>query len=362
MDEISTKKRNGNIELLRMLSMCMVVMLHALGKGNLLVNPFEGGGVNSWIAWIIECLSIAAVNIFALISGYFLIKSEFKLKRLLELVCEIVFYSLVSFLVCTCFGINTGNELNVYNTLFAVFPVHMNLYWFMTSYIVVYMLQPLFKAGAEHLTKKQYKTMLILLVVFESVFKTVLPVRLEADGFGYNIFWFIIVFLIGGYFRYYGFEILTDSKKGCLLYFAAFVLVLAETVIIQAVISKTGHLTEISGVSLEYNHLFVLLEAIGIFAALLNKSEMSKKLSAVVCALSPMALGVYLFHENLSFRYNWQEWLGIKDTLSLPTGLFVVRLILAVLAVYVAGTVVDYVRILIFRAAGKVFAKRKQDG
>ena len=79
-------KRNANMELLRILSMLMVTMLHALGKSGLLI-PLEGSVPgNAWIAWIFEVLSIGAVNIFMLISGYYLIKSEFRWKRLAELI------------------------------------------------------------------------------------------------------------------------------------------------------------------------------------------------------------------------------------------------------------------------------------
>lgn len=358
MAEKTVKKKNANIELLRMLSMLMVVMLHALGKGRLLPNLAENGGVNGWIAWILECLSISAVNIFMLISGYFLIRSEFRIRRLIELVLEVLFYAFGSFLICHAFGIDTGNDMNVYNTLFSVFPIHMDLYWFITSYIVIYMLQPLLKSGVEHMTQKQFGTMLIVLIIFESVFKTVLPVRLEEDEFGYNVLWFLIVFLAGAYFRYYGFKHLTTSIKGAMTYFTATALIFIENVALMFVTAKTGRLSEIEGVSTEYNHIFVLLSAIGIFTAFINAKPMKDGVAKVICALSPMSLGVYLVHENWSFRYNWQSWLGIKGILDVPVPMFIVRVLAAVLAVYVIGTVVDFVRIKLFGLFGGLFGKK----
>ena len=81
MSEKTVKKRNANMELLRLLSMFMVVMLHAIGKSNLLNNPDVGINGNCIIAWILEAMSLCAVNVFILISGYFLIDSKFKLGR-----------------------------------------------------------------------------------------------------------------------------------------------------------------------------------------------------------------------------------------------------------------------------------------
>ena len=71
------RKRNANMDILRMISMMMVTMLHALTKSDLL--PFMGDEVsaNGWIAWTFEILSVPAVDIFMLISGYFLISSKF---------------------------------------------------------------------------------------------------------------------------------------------------------------------------------------------------------------------------------------------------------------------------------------------
>ena len=81
-------KKNANMELLRMISMLMITMLHALTKSDLL--PFMGSEVtaNGWAAWVLEVLSVSSVNIFMLISGYFLISSNFKVRRLVEIVLQ----------------------------------------------------------------------------------------------------------------------------------------------------------------------------------------------------------------------------------------------------------------------------------
>ena len=70
-------KRNANMDLLRMVSMMMVTMLHALTKSDLLLFMGREVPVNGWIAWGFEALSVSAVNVFMLISGYFLISSKF---------------------------------------------------------------------------------------------------------------------------------------------------------------------------------------------------------------------------------------------------------------------------------------------
>lgn len=359
MDNKQAKKRNANMELLRMLSMFMVVMLHGLGKGELLVNLTTNPSVNAIIAWVLESLSLGAVNIFILISGYYLIDSKFKVGRLIELVCELLFYSVLSFATAMAFGIETFQKWDTYHLLHVIFPVHMKLFWFMTCYICIYMLLPIISAGVKNIEKKQFGTVIICLLIFESVFKTVIPIRLEEDGFGYNNFWFLIVFLIGAYFKLYGFKHLTTAKRGVCLYFAGALLILLENTAIDFIVARFGHLKEIEGVSTEYNHIFVLLSAIGIFAAFVHKKEMKEGLAKIVIALSPMALGVYLIHENLAFRYAWPTWFGLNRAMGLNTTLFILLVFGAVICVYVAGTLVDFLRIKLFSVVKKIFVKRE---
>ncbi len=74
-------KRNANMDFLRIISMIMVTMLHALTKSDLL---FFLGGASS-------------VIIFMLISGYFLISSKIEIGRLVEMILQTMFYSAGSF-------------------------------------------------------------------------------------------------------------------------------------------------------------------------------------------------------------------------------------------------------------------------
>lgn len=66
---MSTKKRSANFELLRIVSMMMIVMLHLLGNdhGNVLSKTTEFSAV--WIiTWGIEAFCTVAVNCYVLLS------------------------------------------------------------------------------------------------------------------------------------------------------------------------------------------------------------------------------------------------------------------------------------------------------
>ena len=357
MIEKTVKKRNANMELLRLLSMFMVVMLHAVGKSNLLRDSGSGLGANNIIAWVFEAMSLCAVNVFILISGYFLIDSKFKLGRLVELLAEMIFYSLGAFLVCMLLGVDIHEEINVYFLLHTVLPMHMDLYWFLTAYVFVYIMLPIIQAGVKNIPQKHFRIALNLLLILECGFKSCLPFKLEEDKMGYNLIWFLTVFLIGAYIKMYGLRFLNKPYKGWICYGLQVLLILLETGTIYRVYVKYGHLESLLKVATDYNHLFVILAAVGLFAAFLSAKPMNEKVGRVVCMLSPMALGVYLYHENLSLRYNWQKWLGIYESLDRPTPQFVGRLLLAVVIIFVCGLAIDFVRIQIFKLFKMIFGK-----
>lgn len=352
MPDNKTSKRNANIELLRIISMIMVTMLHALGKGNLLINPADHPSVNVWVAWGLEALSISAVNIFMLISGYFLIDSKFKLSRLIELIAQTIFYTLGTFLVFYALGLNRG-ETDVFWMLNYLLPIHMDVYWFITSYVVLYALLPILAEGVHRITQKQLGTMIVILLVYECGFKSFLPFRMYTDEHGYSFLWYLIVFLIGSYLKLYGFRLLNTPGKGLLLYFASCAAILIEGGAVRYIIKYMGHLEELAGMPYEYNNFFVLTAALGIFAAFVHFKEMKALPGRIVCFLSPMALGVYLLQENQTMRYRWQSWFKLEGSLESPLPVLIGKVLLAVICMYVLGTAVDFIRIKLFSLVKK---------
>lgn len=79
-DNIRLDKRNYGIDLLRLVSMFLIVVLHSLSRGALVgVSPFN---IHYEVGFLIEALTYCAVNCFALISGYVGVDSKFKYRRI----------------------------------------------------------------------------------------------------------------------------------------------------------------------------------------------------------------------------------------------------------------------------------------
>ena len=352
-------ERNYGIDLLRILSMLMVVSLHYLGKGGLLDKAGHGADVYT-VAWLLESLSISAVNTYALISGYLLCKKSFRSGRLVKIWLQTLFYS-VGFMAVLMLPIPGGYfRPMMHEALTAVFPITMNHYWFMTAYVIMVLFSPLLNPAIRKLNRKQHLMVMCLLLGLFSLPKSILPVRLEFDDLGYSGLWFLVVYVVAAYLRRLREEDVdtagTGKKAG--RYFGIYLLLVAAmwilTLVLGWVYDATGHLYEIQGLPMEYNFLLNIGAAVFLFLAFSHLSIRSEGFRKFIGRVSPYTLGVYLLHEHVLIRYEWPKWL-FADRIG-NCGILFAYWLLAILIVFTAGILVDAIREALFRLIGKTTA------
>ncbi|MGN1147789.1 MAG: acyltransferase [Lachnospiraceae bacterium] len=343
-------ERMANMELLRIVSMMLVVVLHFLGKGGGLIKLTESSMPGSgYLAWILEAFAIVAVNVYMLISGFFLVESSFKVTRLLQLLLQIWFYSIGIGLVAAAFGLLPEEGFGIHYLLMLFFPVSMNHYWFMTAYVFMYLFIPMLSAGVKRLTKRQMQTALVLLILVFSVVKSIVPGRLEADMQGYDCIWYLCVFLLAAYIRLYGIPCLKNKTRSFFVYLAAVAGIVGVTFFLRFLYLKTGSFGTILTICYNYNHILVLIASVAFFYLFYHMRIKPGAVSRIVCRIAPFTLGVYLWHEHVAIRYEWQQWLyqltGIPESAG---GLFLLT-VLAVVVVFMIGIILDVIRSLLFQ-------------
>ena len=68
---VKKTERNYGIDLFRIVSMIMVLVLHVLGQGHAIYA--EVFSANFYTGWFLETAAYGAVNCFGLISGYLIL-------------------------------------------------------------------------------------------------------------------------------------------------------------------------------------------------------------------------------------------------------------------------------------------------
>ena len=120
--------RNYGIDMLRIISMIMVIILHIITKSNFLKMP-QSISVKNETVTILRMLCFCAVNVYAIISGFVgYIKSSHKYSSLIHLWAQVFFYYFMFFKIRIYFvqiiknyscHRNTKSCFNIHNCIIA---------------------------------------------------------------------------------------------------------------------------------------------------------------------------------------------------------------------------------------------------
>ena len=195
-----SKTRLSNIELLRILSMFMIVLSHFAFHG------FWRGGEERY-EWVVnplnhivlnECyIGGVGVNLFVMISGYFLIGSQsVNIRKLFNLIGKVTFYSLLFYIVAIVFFDVNPNVKEIVNALLP----WVYSYWFVGAYLILYVLHPYINIVINTISEKRLRFLCFLLLSIWGIPYTFLGTAF----FGNEMTLFVTMYTIGGYFRKWG--------------------------------------------------------------------------------------------------------------------------------------------------------------
>ena len=186
-------KRQANFELLRIVAMMMIIVLHYLNKANLTTEFAKDPSAVNYAALLIDAFCAVAVNCYVLLSGYFLVESAWKPERIASLVAQVLFYSILIPipLALTHFGGLSFGGLSIYDWLIYVLPIETEHYWFATAYLLMYAFAPLLAAGVRAVEKRTLQIVIVVLVFYFCVWKSIIPVVIATDRYGYEYGWFL---------------------------------------------------------------------------------------------------------------------------------------------------------------------------
>lgn len=92
------RERNSAFEIMRLLAMFMIILGHCAMATAKDQQPYLG--TLDCIGWGIGAFTVCAVNLFFLLTGYFMNSAHYRFGRIVSLWLKTVFYSLVLFISC----------------------------------------------------------------------------------------------------------------------------------------------------------------------------------------------------------------------------------------------------------------------
>ena len=327
------KGRQSNMELLRVLAMLMVVTYHVSNRVGATLT-LEGFTFSRVFFMATSLLGDLGNSLFVLISGYFMVESAFRLRRVLRLWAEVFFDSLLFAALAALVG---GETLGPRTWARVFFPVLSNDYWFATHYVVFSFFMPFLNRLLHALDRKGLERLLLAMFVPFSLLRTVLP-----GGFiGFsNLSMFAFYYCLAAYVRLYPQALRPLSPSRRCFGLAALVLALhAAYLCLCCLLGGRVPLFTPGRFARMYDVPQVALA----FALFLGFVRLRPRHSRAVNAVASAVFGVYLVHYNIFVR-DWLEE-GIAALFrggNVPSPP-VAALVLALLA-YAACTLVDLLR------------------
>ncbi len=329
------KVRNSSIELLRIIAMIMIVFHHFAVHGGFVWGAQSITIPRFWYNFIIMGGKIG-VNVFVMISGYYLINNDrkiFDLKKIIKFIGQVFFYSIVILIIAKLVG---TSDIGIKLFIKSCFSITFSQWWFASAYFVLYLLHPFLNKLLHAMDKSLYQKFLLTLVICWSVIPTFTTSLYQSN----SLLWFITLYSISGYIRLYGLNNKFTTKFYFVIWLICSFLMYASSVVFTVLGSKWEFFA--SKIRYFYGQekittLLVSLCLFMIFATL--KMNYHKWINAIASA----TFGVYLIHDHPIIKRFL--WIDLFNNAQYQESLFLIPYsIMVVIVVYVVCSFVDLLR------------------
>lgn len=345
----SINKRNSSIELLRIICMFMIVFHHFARHGEFQFSDYGLTATKLWYNFIIMG-GKTGVNIFVLISGYFLInnnKTLFNYQRIKKTWDQVFFYSVAFevFFILLYFIIK--KRLDLSNLPNSFFPITTSQWWFASTYFVLYLIHPFINKALLSISQKAYQGILLAAAFCWCIIPTFTKSGFESN----SLLWFVFLYALSGYIKLYG----LNPKIKNYHYAVTALIATVITYLSSVLISFAG--TKISSFNLPSNYFYdtqsltVFFISVCMFMTFATTSIKSNKFINTVASAT---FGVYLIHENHFMRnILWQTI--FKNSIYQNTLKIIPVSVIAVIIVYTVCTITELIRqVLIEKTFSKI--------
>ena len=206
-------ERQSNIELLRILAIMGVIVLHynnvSMGGG---LSYVQKGTLNFYVLYFLETIFACAVNLFVIISGYFMCRSNKRsLWKPIELIVQVVLFSLSLYILSSLIK---GNPITLKHLTGSLLPKN----YFVILYSCVYVISPFINVLFNKLPQRIINQMMTCALLLFSVYPTMVDLLAAFTGkqemiiglssigmygsqWGYTIVNFVLMYSIGAYIK-----------------------------------------------------------------------------------------------------------------------------------------------------------------
>ncbi len=342
----SQQPRLSNIELLRIISMFLVLLVHVLyySLGRPEKNDYLESPVEMVLRTELEAMSLVCVNVFVLISGWFGI--AFKVKSLAKFLYQWLFVAVLVIALLNVCG--KHYPLGEYKLLLGSYQ----FYWFVYAYLLLYIFSPVLNAFVTTASRGECKMVLGAYWAFMFLFGWIQP--LEYIKHGLSPLLFFGLYLSARYLHLYRPRWTQKSRKHDIVMYLFMSIVSATLMELIVCFSPSAHLVEKSyGMFMSYVNPLTVLAS---FYLLLAFSKM-KFHSNLVNRIAASSFAVYLVQCNYGVFDPIFKVIVIWIHGQYSGLMYPLLTAMLLIGVFVVSIVIDQVRIYSYSFISRTLAK-----
>ena len=285
-------KRNSSIELLKIFAMVLIAISHSVPFTNtpeFNIN-LASTNINIFILVIFKNLGHIGNLIFIISSAYFLTDSKkTKKEKVINLIIDTFTISMFFLILVKSLGFHIQKE-DMFKQFFSI--IYMNN-WFVSCYLIIYIIHPLLNIIIKHLNKKQFFRVNIIFLIY-----LIIQIFFAGEFYYNDLIGFIIIYFFVAYMKLYMKEFQNNIKLNYIILFFSTILYIILLAFTNILGLKYNFFSRKMLYWNRFDNLLFVASTISLFNIFKKKEFKNRNINYI----SSLSLYFYLIHENMIVR------------------------------------------------------------
>lgn len=315
--------------------MLFIVAHHYVGESH--VSQYYDWNSISFQMYFLQIFGMwgkTGINIFVLISGYFLCSGNLKWQHYFKLWFQIKTYRWLIYIILIILCIKSFVIKDILDLFFGNL-INANDD-FSSSFLFFYMFVPFYNILIKNINRWQHFLLILGLFLYFSIASTFFLAKTMNEPF-----WYMTLYFIAAYIRFYPNHFFNNLKLSSIVLFILLILSFVSVLVIDYMhIYIGGAFIKLSPeYFVWYNNILSPLVAVAVLLVFKNLPE---KHNNIINKIASTCFGILLFHTNL---YNqWGAYLNANTMLASPIYVLIIYSVSFVVILFVIGVLVDLIR------------------
>lgn len=357
-NQIQKKERQSGIELLKIFAIILIILSHTISTIGTPTNIFTNTSKAFFninltsnnpeiIFLIILKYFVCAGNfIFMICTAWFLIDShKTKKSKVLNLIIDVFIISVFFLILLSLNGVNIEKKLIIKS----IFPTIFANNWYITCYILIYMIHPFLNIIIENIEKRK---LLLLDIILFFVYFGICWIQ-QGILFNTDFIIFLAVYFLTAYIKKYMIKFNKNIKQNILVTIVSSILIIVLALLLNTLGNNVEFLHDKALKLYNMSNPLVLLLSFSLF----NIFKEMKFINKTINYISSLSMLIYVIHENLLVRTYIRPLIYVEIFNKFGHNMLVLQVFCLVILIFVTSIIAS----ILYKASIQKVTKKISD-